>query len=166
MDVLIKQMETEDEIRGKAYVHWKSWQESYAGIVDAGYLAQMTQESCEDKAFRWRDNIFVVKDGERVVGFVGYGAAPGEEGAGEVFALYVLAEYQKRGIGYALMRRALDELAGCLVVHLWAFAENKKALSFYERVGFRLDGNEKMLVLGTPVKGVRLTMELGGAGEP
>ena len=160
MAIIIKPMETEDEIRGKAYVHWKSWQESYAGIVDAEYLAQMTLESCEEKAFRWRDNIFVAKDGERVIGFVGYGAALGEDGAGEVFALYLLEEYQKRGIGYALMRRALDELSGCRVVCLWAFAENKKALSFYERVGFHLDGTEKEIMLGTPAKGVRMTMEL------
>ena len=160
MDIIIKPMETEDEIRGKAYVHWKSWQESYAGIVDAGYLAQMTLESCEEKAFRWRDNIFVAKDGERVVGFAGYGKSREEDGAGEVFAIYVLEEYQKRGIGYALMRRALDELSGCRAVCLWAFAENKKALSFYERVGFHLDGTEKEIVLGTPAKGVRMTMEM------
>ncbi|MBR5343147.1 MAG: GNAT family N-acetyltransferase [Oscillospiraceae bacterium] len=160
MDIIIKPMETGDEIRGKAYVHWKSWQESYAGMVDADYLARMTLEGCEEKAFRWRDNIFVAKDGARVVGFVGYGKARGEEGAGEVFALYVLEEYQHRGVGYALMRRALDELAGCRVVVLWALKENRKALRFYKRVGFRLDGAEKEIVLGAPVRGVRMTMEL------
>ena len=160
MAIIIKPMETEEEIRGKAFVHWKSWQESYAGIVDADYLAGMTLAETEEKAFRWRDNIFVAKDGERVVGFVGYGEARGEEVAGEVYALYVLEEYQRRGIGYALMQRALDELAGCRVIRLWAFAENKKALRFYERVGFHLDGEEKEIVLGTPARGVRLTMEL------
>ena len=160
MDIIIKPMETGDEIRGKAYVHWKSWQESYAGMVDADYLARMTLEGCEEKAFRWRDNIFVAKDGARVVGFVGYGKARGEEGAGEVFALYVLEEYQHRGVGYALMQRALDELAGCRVVVLWALKENRKALRFYKRVGFRLDGAEKEIVLGAPVRGVRMTMEL------
>ena len=72
----------------------------------------------------------------------------------------MLEEYQHRGIGYALMRRALDELAGCRRIYLWAFAENKKALRFYERVGFHLDGEEKEIVLGTPARGVRLTMEL------
>ena len=102
MDIIIKPMETEDEIRGKAYVHWKSWQESYRGIVDDGYLDRMTLAQTEEKAFRWRDNILVAKDGERVVGFVGYGPASGEEGTGEIFALYVLEEYQRRGIGYAL----------------------------------------------------------------
>ena len=159
MDILIKPMETEDEIRGKAYVHWKSWQESYRGIVDDGYLDRMTLAQTEEKAFRWRDNIFVAKDGEHVVGFVGYGPSRGDEGAGEVFALYVLEEYQRRGIGYALMRRALDELSDSRRVYLWAFAENKKAISFYERVGFRPDGTEKEIVLGTPARGVRMAME-------
>ena len=160
MAIIIKPMETEDEIRGKAFVHWKSWQESYRGIVDDGYLDRMTLAQTEEKAFLWRDNILVAKDGERVVGFAGYGKSREEDGAGEVFALYLLEEYQKRGIGYALMRRALDELSGCRAVCLWAFAENKKALSFYERVGFHLDGTEKEIVLGTPAKGVRMTMEM------
>ena len=73
MDIIIKPMETDDEIRGKAYVHWKSWQESYAGIIDADYLSKLTLDGCEEKAFRWRDNLLVAKDGTRVVGFVGYG---------------------------------------------------------------------------------------------
>ena len=58
------------------------------------------------------------------------------------------------------MRRALDELAGCRVVVLWALKENKKALRFYERVGFHPDGEEKEIVLGAPVRGVRMSMEL------
>ena len=160
MDIFIKPMETEDEIRGKAFVHWKSWQESYRGIVDDGYLDRMTLAQTEEKAFRWRDNILVAKDGDRVVGFIGYGPAHGEEGAGEIFALYVLEAYQKRGIGYALMQEALSRLERCRVVVLWAFKENAKALRFYERVGFRPDGMEKELVLGTPVKGIRMAMEL------
>ena len=159
MDIFIKPMETDDEIRGKAFVHWKSWQESYRGIVDDGYLDRMTLAQTEEKAFRWRDNILVAKDGERVVGFVGYGPASGEEGTGEIFALYVLEEYQRRGIGYALMREALSRLEGCRVVVLWALKENDKAIRFYERVGFLPDGGEKEITLGAPVKGIRMTME-------
>ena len=160
MDNLIKPMETEDEIRGKAYVHWKSWQESYRGIVDDGYLDRMTVSRCEEMASRYPENTLVAKDGERVVGFVCAGPSREAAADGEVYALYVLQDYQHRGIGYALMRRALDELRNCRVIRLWAFAENKKALRFYERVGFRPDGTEKEIVLGTPAKGVRLTLEL------
>ena len=30
MNIVIKKMETDAEIKGKAYVHWKSWQENTA----------------------------------------------------------------------------------------------------------------------------------------
>ena len=29
---------TDEEIKGKAYVHWKSWHEAYVGIVSQEYL--------------------------------------------------------------------------------------------------------------------------------
>ncbi|MBQ6465173.1 MAG: GNAT family N-acetyltransferase [Oscillospiraceae bacterium] len=162
MSVQIKPMETEDEIRGKAFVHWKSWQESYPGIVDAGYLSRLTLETCEEIAFRFPENTLVAKDGGRVIGFAGAGAYRREDGAdtgeGEVYAIYVLEQYQKRGVGYALMRRALELLAGCRVAYVWVLAENAKAVSFYERVGFRADGAEKELVLGAPVRVKRMAM--------
>ena len=63
------------DIAGKAYVHYKSWQETYAGLIDADYLAAHTLEKCTRIAERFPDNIFVAKDeGGSVVGFVGYGA--------------------------------------------------------------------------------------------
>ena len=83
MAVIIKPMETEAEIRGKAYVHWRAWHEAYAGIVDQGYLDRMTLEKCERAAFKWPDNILVAKDGERVVGFVGFDDVPLVSALGE-----------------------------------------------------------------------------------
>ena len=93
MSIIIKKMETDDEIRGKAYVHWKSWHEAYPGIISREYLDKHTLERCEKLAFRWGGNILVAKDGNRVVGFVGYGDR-GDEApdTGEIFALYVLSE--------------------------------------------------------------------------
>lgn len=157
----IKPMETEAEARGKAYVHWKSWQESYAGIVDPGYLSRLTLEKCEAMAFRYPENTWVAMDGERVVGFTAAGAYrgadDGETDEGEVYAIYVLQEFQKQGIGYALMRHSLSVLQGCRRIYVWVLRENQKGISFYERVGFRADGAEKELVLGSPVKVIRMT---------
>ena len=73
MSITIKKMESDDEIKGKAYVQWKAWQEAYPGIIDQNYLDGQTLEKCESIAYRWPDNIIVAKDGDRVVGFVGYG---------------------------------------------------------------------------------------------
>ena len=71
--ITIKPMETAAETEGKAYVHWKSWQEAYAGIVDPAYLSALTLEKCLTIARRFPDRILAAKDGDRVVGFAGYG---------------------------------------------------------------------------------------------
>ena len=144
MPIIIKKMETDDEIRGKGFVHWKSWQETYPGLMDEAYLAGRTLEVCVEKAFRWRDNLLVAKDGERVVGFVGYGAAGDAlPETGEVFALYVLQEFCGQGVGTALMDAALARLAQYPRVCLWVLKENKRAIRFYETCGFRPSGAEK-----------------------
>ena len=146
MNIVIKKMETEDEIRGKAYVHWRSWNETYPGLIDQRYLDELnTLERCEAAAFRWRDNLLVARDGERVIGFAGYGHRdedPPE--TGEVFALYVLAEYHGKGVGRQLMEAALEQLKDCRQVRLWTLKENGRAIRFYRKCGFVPDGAEKV----------------------
>ena len=64
MSIVIKKMETEEEIRGKAFVHWKSWQEAYPGLIKKDYLDRLTIEKCEQIAFNWQDGLLVAKDEE------------------------------------------------------------------------------------------------------
>ena len=143
MDITIKTMETDEEIRGKAYVHWASWHDSYQGLVSEEYLEALTLERCEKMAFSWRDNILIAKDGDRVVGFVGYGDR-GDEApdTGEIFALYVLSEYRGTGVARLLMDAALKKLAGYPEVALWVLKGNARAIRFYQKCGFRANGQE------------------------
>ena len=159
MPIQIKKMETDAEIRGKAFVHWKSWQETYPGMMDEACLASRTPEKCEEQAFRWRDNILVAMDGAQVIGFVGYGAAGDAlPETGEVFALYVLSAFCGQGVGTALMDAALERLAVYPRVCLWVLKENKRAIRFYEKFGFRPDGAEKFSGMVGAV-GIRMTRE-------
>ena len=64
MGIIIKPMETDKEIRGKAFVHWKCWQVTYPGLVSQAYLEKFTLEVSEERAKAWRDNILVAKDGD------------------------------------------------------------------------------------------------------
>ena len=144
MSIIIKPMETDAEVKGKAYVHWKCWQETYPGLVSQEYLDKFTLEKSEEKAFQWRDNILVAKEGERVVGFAGYGAhGPEDPDTGEVFALYVLPEFHGTGMGQRLMDAALDKLSAFPRLCLWAVKGNGRAIRFYEKNGFHLTGKEK-----------------------
>ena len=152
MNVIVKNMEEDTEFQGKAYVHYKSWHESYSEIVDSEYLEnKITYEKCLSMAVKYPDNTLVAKEGERVVGFAAYGAY--RDGSlsrcGEVYAIYVLEEFQKRGIGRALMDAALDKLKEYDKVALWVLKDNAKAIGFYKKYGFRPDGAKSVISLGT-----------------
>ena len=155
---IIKAMETEDEIEGKGYVHYQSWQEADLGLVDAGYLQQLTLEKCTAIAHRWPDNILVAKDGDKVIGFVAYGPYRDDTlpGHGEIFAIYVLENYQGQRVGYELMNAALAKLSAYPKVAVWVLKGNTKAIRFYKRYGFRPDGTEAEVLLGTPNTELRL----------
>ncbi len=146
MNVVIKPPETDEELRGRAWVHWKAWHEAYTGMIDPGYLAKHTLERSLESAFAWRDRCLVAKDGGRVVGFASFGPAR-DEGpeTGEIYAMYVLAEYWGAGVGARLMEAALDELGAYPRVCLWTLKENARAIRFYEKHGFQADGAEKRL---------------------
>lgn len=137
---------------GKAYVHYKSWHETYAGLIDDAYLDAFTLEKCISTAKRYPDNVFVAKDGDRVIGFVGYGPYRDETvpKAGEVFGIYVLSDYHKKRVGYDLMCAAAERLAGFERIALWVLDGNERAIRFYERFGFRFDGASTEIMLGTP----------------
>lgn len=160
MDINIKKMETEDEIRGKAFVHWKSWQEAYPGLVDQNYLDALTLAKCEEIAFKWPDNILIAKDGGRVIGFAGYGKCRNDDlpAAGEIFAIYVLSEYYGTGTGQRLVQAALKEL-NYPQVALWVLKGNERAIRFYKKCGFIFDGAEEELMLGSPVTALRMIKE-------
>ena len=142
MGVVIKPMETDEEIRGKARVACQAWHEAYPGLISQAYLDTVTMEKCEKAAFDHPWNTFVAKDGERVVGFVFFGEDKEDSSVGEIFALYVLREYYGTGLGRRLMDEALAQLADYPVVRLWAVKGNVRAIRFYEKCGFRPDGAE------------------------
>ena len=159
MSVIIKKMETDEEVRGKAYVAWRSWQDTYPGMVSQAYLDCTTLEMCEETAFKWRDGFFVAKDGDRVVGFVGYGTWRDDpELVGEVYALYVLKEYHGTGVGRRLMDAALEELRAYPQVSLWVLKANSRAIRFNEKCGFVATGEEQYLerLEATEIRMVRM----------
>ena len=161
MNYIVKPMQTVDEIEGKGYVHYKSWQETYAGLIDAEYLKSMTEEKCKAIAYKWTDNILVAKDGDRVIGFVGYGKYRDDTltDCGEIFSIYVLADYCDKKVGYELMNAAFAKLAAYKQIAVWVLKGNKRAIRFYEKYGFRFDNTEQEINLGTPNTELRMVIK-------
>ena len=158
--ILIKSAETDEELRGRGYVHCTAWKEAYRGIVCDRYLDTMTVEATTARARKSPDNTLVAKDKEKVVGFAVYSASRDEDlpDAGEVDAIYVLSEYYGRKIGYRLMNEAISRLGDCKTIFVWVLEKNERAIRFYHRYGFEFDGSKREWTLGTPVTLVRMVM--------
>ena len=145
---------TEQDAAGIANVYVNAWRSSYAAILPHRVLLGM---SCEQQTRQWsaairdaRQSVIAATEADHgVIGFASFGPArrnarpaagrfAGEDDArvGEVYTLYVLPDFQERGIGRRLLAAAFAALDGkgygCAL--LWALRDNH-ARHFYERVG-------------------------------
>lgn len=152
--IKITPMKSDEAIEGKAYVHWKAWQETYAGLMPQAYVDQVTLEKCRAWAHQWPQNTLVLKWDNQVIGFSCFAesqdSGPGK--AGEVTALYLLEDYQGQGLGLALMRATMEELGAMPEVILWVLKGNEKAIRFYKGYGFQFDGTERSEAYGTELR--------------
>ncbi|MBF1738024.1 MAG: GNAT family N-acetyltransferase [Streptococcus sp.] len=157
MKIIIKTMETPEEIEGKSIVHWHTWREAYDDLLPAEFQETMTLDRCRFFSQKYPENTLIAIDGKKVVGFISYGNFRGETiQAGEIIALYVLKDYYGKGVSKQLMHAAFVALDQFSEIYLWVLKENKRAIAFYQKMGFTFDGQEKILKLGKPVKELRM----------
>ncbi|MBQ9383034.1 MAG: GNAT family N-acetyltransferase, partial [Ruminiclostridium sp.] len=132
----IRHARTEEDLCGKAFVHYNAWNEAYTGLVDQTFLDERTYEQSLGRAHRALDNGYTtyiaVEDG-CVIGFTDFGAYRGDDlaEAGEVYAIYVLKEHYGRGAGYALMKTALSLMPEKKRFAVWVLKGNERAIRFY-----------------------------------
>ena len=157
MVITVKQMETPEEIEGKSLVHWQTWREAYDDLLPADFQETMTLEKCRFFSQKYPENTLIAMDGKKVVGFISYGNYRDETiQAGEIIALYVLKDYYGKGVSKQLMHAAFVALDQFSEIYLWVLKENKRAIVFYQKMGFTFDGQEQILKLGKPVKELRM----------
>ncbi|MEJ2473214.1 MAG: GNAT family N-acetyltransferase [Desulfobacterales bacterium] len=90
-------------------IYVKTWRDTYLSVIPFGYLFGMS-ESRQEQAFlnelSSRQTIsFVAEDAGRVVGFITGGDERNKDDIyrGEIYTLYVLKHFQRRGIGGRLV---------------------------------------------------------------
>ena len=157
MTVIIKSMETPEEIEDKSLVHWQTWREAYDDLLPAEFQETMTLERCRLFSQKYPENTLIAIDDLKVVGFISYGNFRDETiQSGEIIALYVLKDYYGRGIAQKLVKVALTALDHFSEIFLWVLKDNKRAIAFYQKMGFTFDDQEQILKLGKPVKELRM----------
>jgi len=135
-----------------ASVHVRSWQQSYAHILPADFLGAL---SVERRQTFWEDVLsdtdsrqvaLVVEQADAsVVGFALAGPArETQEFDAELYAIYLLADYQRRGYGFELVREVAKTFSerNLQSMMLWVFRENFPARAFYESLGGVISGEQ------------------------
>lgn len=150
--ILIRKVKLDDyQELGKLHVH--SWQAAYKGLLPQELLDNL---NIEDRANRWkviieRDDSDVLVDivDNKMAGFISTAICRDSDvnkDWAEVFSIYYLQEYWGQGRASILLNKALSDLtqSGYSKVSLWVLKGNDRAIEFYQKHEFELDGTEKL----------------------
>ncbi|TWS18729.1 GNAT family N-acetyltransferase [Tsukamurella asaccharolytica] len=146
---LIRRPEDGDAV-ALAQVHVHVWRVTYPGLVDRAKLDALTVPAGTD---RWRRIVAGLDRQEaegirtrcavhpatgRIIGFATGGPARdvGAPSKTQLWSLNVLPEHHGAGVAAALM----DEVIGEHGAYLWLATGNARALAFYRKHRFELDG--------------------------
>ena len=134
--------------QGLANVHIKTWRHSYKGIIDQDYLDSLNLKQREE---RWtnilqtpnrKSQIYVTLNSkDQVIGFYSIGESREKEHnfTHELMAIYILPEYQGRGLGRFMFEdikqklHALNAKSLCVVV-----LKEGPAVAYYKKMGAQI----------------------------
>jgi L-amino acid N-acyltransferase YncA len=149
-----------NDARGIAKVQVDSWKTTYRDIVPEDYLIRMDYKSREQK---WKDiisnggTVFVAENSAgQIVGFSSCGPQRDNKYSqyrGELYAIYILKDYQRRGLGKLLVTPLIDEFLqqGIFTMTVIVLKDNNFRL-FYEALGAK-----KIDTIDTEISGRRLS---------
>ncbi|MGE7759946.1 N-acetyltransferase family protein [Peribacillus sp. NPDC097895] len=147
---------TENDVNGIAHVHINSWQTTYTGILPNQYLSSLNIEA---RKKNWKRNLkmlhsatFVAENAKgEIIGFAAGGPEQTHEPLiqGEVYAIYILKEYQRQGLGRKMIKAVIHELMKMEHKNLiiWALKDNPSC-GFYKALGGRVIAEKTVKMAG------------------
>ncbi|SFD47779.1 Ribosomal protein S18 acetylase RimI [Bacillus sp. OV194] len=142
--------------KGIAFVQVDSWRTTYKGIVNDEYLEQM---KAEDRQDLWmgiiqkpleKSFLYVASINQEIIGFCSGG--PNRSGRfpyeSELYAIYLLQEYQRRTIGSSLIRHFAQNQydAGYRTMLVWVLKDNPCKAAYEKLGGIKL--GEEIIQIG------------------
>lgn len=140
-----------DDAVGIAEVQTITWLNTYPndeyGIAKSDIEERVNQWCSEESINKLRDSIahteectlrLVAKDGDKIVGHcLVVKKAP----YNKLQVLYVLPDYQGRGVGTLLARQGMEWLGTERNIALEVVSYNTDSIEFYKKLGFEITGN-------------------------
>lgn len=137
-------------------VYTQSWKAAYSGILSDDYLDALNNEKwTEELVDKFESNsikAWVVSSGKEIIACatVADSKYTKYEGYLEVESLYVLPKYWENKAGSLLMDEILSyaKKEGYEHLNLWDFEDNAESIKFYEKFGFKANGDLKAVAKG------------------
>jgi ribosomal protein S18 acetylase RimI-like enzyme len=148
-----------------ARLHVAVWEDAYAGLMPDRFLVER-RAGIDDRIEAWHRIIAsspasttVAEHAGELVGFVSVGPARDDDVDldEELWALYVSSAWWSAGVGHRLLTTVLGERPA----YLWVLEGNERAIGFYRRQGFVLDGAVQEAREG---RHLRMVRRAGGGG--
>lgn len=132
----------ENDFKQIAKVHVDTWRTAYNGLIDDDYLKNLSYSKKENMwAQILKENneyIYVAEANGHVVGFATCGKERGNSNIimGEIYAIYILKEFERKGYGKRLVSACAEKLSSMEAESLiiWMLDGNT-AGRFYEALG-------------------------------
>jgi GNAT superfamily N-acetyltransferase len=139
-------------------LHLDCWDDAYIGLIPRPIL-DARREDVASRVARWQlaleegEPTFLADHDGRLIGFASAGTGRDNDVdlRLELKALYVRGAWWGHGIGYALLWESIQDQEA----YLWVLKGNHRAIGFYARHGFALDGTEDEHDEGLHVRMVR-----------
>lgn len=133
-----------------AALHVAVWRHAYRGLIEQPLLDAM---SGERNVARWEATVRQLRTrelghdvltafaGDSLVGIIEAGSATDDDAPQpiEILSLNVAGKWHGRGVAQALMAEAVGDADA----YLWVLRGNGRAIAFYRKIGFELDGTER-----------------------
>jgi GNAT superfamily N-acetyltransferase len=144
MVVTIRDAELAD-MAALGILHLTCWREAYSHLLSPQFFDTVT---AEDRSARWTqilgqmtppEKLVLALEGDELVGFGSGGPSVGEapRRERELYALYIRQSHYGTGLGATLLHAVI----GAEPAQLWVAAENPRAIAFYAKQGFTLNGD-------------------------
>ena len=151
-EIRLNKIEDQEQI---ARIKVDGWRDAYQNIIDKEYLNNLNYEIQTQKYIdsfeQYKDFVFVVEN-KKTKEILGYSCFDEKSKDGydcEIVSLYIKPEYKGIGIGTLLFNKTINYLKdkGKKNLILWCIKQNEKSLSFYKKLGGRIE-KEKIAKIG------------------
>lgn len=148
------------DAHGIASVHVDSWRSAYIGIIPDKYLKAI---SIHERERRWNSILsmegsktYIAELNNRIVAFMNFGSHRRilSLNHGEIYAIYAVREIWGRGVGHALMKKAISYMVDeeCSKISVNVLLRNVRGMNFYKKHGFSIVAESaRSLTIGSAI---------------